>query len=284
MRFTRVFGALLVLAAGGVLSFNFLFKVPNADTVVVTDGVADRQQTSVQCRQFSAPQPLDNHGDIKVLVWNIYKQNKPGWRHELDSYLPHIQLGLLQEVSMSDEFKQWLYHADWVGQQATAFEAFDATAGVFNLAHVYPTSICAQLANEPWLRLPKSALFATYLLSDGATLGVGNLHGINFTLGTHDYAQQLAKLTDKLGQHIGPVILGGDFNSWNSERLQALRQAMVSAGLSEVVYTPDRRTRFLDGQVLDHIFYRGLKLDKAEASTSDASDHNPLTAKFSLIE
>ncbi|GAM73064.1 hypothetical protein JCM19241_2519 [Vibrio ishigakensis] len=145
-----------------MLAFDFWPQVPDKDTVVVTDGVQEQQESNIECKEFQSASPLDKDGQIEVLVWNIYKQNKPGWKSDLESYLPKIQLGLLQEVSMSEEFKTWLYHADWIGQQAKAFEMFDASAGVFNLAHVYPSKICAQLSTEPWLRLPKSALFATY--------------------------------------------------------------------------------------------------------------------------
>lgn len=274
----------VMLTAVGVFAFDFWPQVPDKETVVVTDGMQDQQQANIECRDFKQAGVLDKDGVIEVLVWNIYKQNKTGWKSELESYLPEIQLGLLQEVSMSDEFKQWLYNVDWIGQQAKAFEVFEASAGVFNLAHVYPSKICAQLSTEPWLRLPKSALFATYKLSNGETLGVGNLHGINFTFGTDDYAKQVKLLSEKLKQHQGPVILAGDFNTWSEKRLNAVSGAMKSAGLREVHFEPDNRSRFMDGQVLDHIYYRGLGLEKAEAPTSDASDHNPLLASFRLIK
>lgn len=80
------------------------------------------------------------------------------------------------------------------------------------------------------------------------------------------------------------MILGGDFNTWSDSRSQALRKAMSNAGLIEVSFDPDNRSRFMDGEVLDHIYYRGLELKKAEAPTSDASDHNPLFASFALIK
>lgn len=202
MTFKRSLIALFAtLTTLGVLAFDFWPQVPDKDTVVVTDGVQEQQESNIECKEFQCASPLDKDGQIEVLVWNIYKQNKPGWKSDLESYLPKIQLGLLQEVSMSEEFKTWLYHGDWIGQQAKAFEMFDASAGVFNLAHVYPSKICAQLSTEPWLRLPKSALFATYQLSNGEVLGVGNLHGINFTFGTEDYAKQLGLLGEKLKEH-----------------------------------------------------------------------------------
>ncbi|GAM69091.1 hypothetical protein JCM19236_5404 [Vibrio sp. JCM 19236] len=58
------------------------------------------------------------------------------------------------------------------------------------------------------------------------------------------------------------MILGGDFNTWSDSRSQALRKAMNNAGLIEVSFEPDNRSRFMDGEVLDHIYYRGLELKK----------------------
>lgn len=58
------------------------------------------------------------------------------------------------------------------------------------------------------------------------------------------------------------MILGGDFNTWSDSRSQALRKAMSNAGLIEVSFDPDNRSRFMDGEVLDHIYYRGLELKK----------------------
>jgi endonuclease/exonuclease/phosphatase (EEP) superfamily protein YafD len=266
------------------LTIVLLFKVPDSAHLVNTDGHTEQQSES-QFKCMAFPQsgtPLDDSGEIDVLVWNIYKQSNKTWQSELSSQLTGKQLGLLQEVSMTSEFQQWLFHFDWVGQQAKAFEALDASTGVFNITQVYPHRICAQLDVEPWLRLPKSALFATYPLSNGETLAVGNLHGINFTFGTKAYSKQLLILTNKLKRHKGPVILGGDFNTWSDARENELRSIMSSAGLIEVDFNPDNRSEFVTGHVLDHLFYRGLSVVKAEAPISDASDHNPLIVSFRL--
>lgn len=274
----------LCLLAVATLAIDAPLHVPESAHLINTDGQTEKQSES-QFKCMAFPQsgtPIDEAGEINILVWNIYKQNGKDWRLELSSRLTGKQLGLLQEVSLTQEFKEWLFHFDWVGQQAKAFEAFDVSAGVFNITQVYPNRICAQLDVEPWLRLPKSALFATYPLSNGETLAVGNLHGINFTFGTKAYAKQLLILANKLKRHKGPVILGGDFNTWSDSRESELKKIMTGAGLVEVEYREDNRTEFITGHVLDHLFYRGLSLIMAEAPISDASDHNPLVASFKL--
>ncbi|OBT16893.1 hypothetical protein A9264_10390 [Vibrio sp. UCD-FRSSP16_10] len=276
----------VIVSSIATLLLGYFFSIPNSQSLVITDGIKDRQSgTSLQCRAFEGSgEALDNQGHINVLVWNLYKQNRQNWKSELTEHLQGAQIGLLQEVSLTDEFKAWLYKENWVGQQAKAFEALDVSTGVLNLAPVYPLRICAQLDTEPWIRLPKSALFATYPLSNGEIIAVGNLHGINFTLGTNEYFKQVLALVNKLKHHHGPVILGGDFNTWSDGRLEKLAQVVSDANLQEVFFSSGHQTEFLNGHVLDHIYYRGLTLVKAEAPASDASDHNPLLAHFVIRE
>ncbi|GEA49370.1 UPF0294 protein [Vibrio inusitatus NBRC 102082] len=275
-----------VLFTTAVLAIEFPISVPDSEHLIIADGITDSEMESVfQCSVFEkSGQAIDDEGRIDVLVWNIYKQNKETWQPELTKLLKGKQLGLLQEVSFTDEFKDWLYQLDWVGQQVKAFESFDVSAGVFNITQVYPIRVCAQLDAEPWIQIPKSALFATYPLSNGEVLAVGNLHGINFTIGTKAYSKQLKLLASKLEQHNGPVILGGDFNTWSDARLEQLTEIVSSANLEEVQFEPDQRTQFMGGHVLDHLYYRGLELKKAEAPISGASDHNPMIASFSIVE
>ena len=47
--------------------------------------------------------------------------------------------------------------------------------------------LCAYTHEEPWLQLPKSALWSRYQLSNGEQLAVVNIHAVNFTLGTEEY-------------------------------------------------------------------------------------------------
>ncbi|GHY80674.1 hypothetical protein VCSRO169_1785 [Vibrio cholerae] len=133
------------------------------------------------------------------------------------------------------------------------------------------------------MRLPKSAIYARYRLSDGQELVVVNLHAVNFTYGTQEYRQQLTALLDELRDFTGPVIVAGDFNSWSEARMALLSTQLASVGLQEVRFSPDNRTTFINGLPLDHVFYRGLQLEKAEAPISDASDHNPLLVRFRLL-
>ncbi len=242
-------------------------------------------ENNASCLEFSEATSIDRDGQLRLLSWNIYKQQNSGWERELTEQIKRAELAVLQEVSLAPSFIRWLSDQSWMGQQASAFEVFDKSSGVFNLSKVLPKSVCAIFETEPWLQLPKSALFAAYTLSNGQQLWVANIHAVNFTLGTEDIEQQLTEIEQALKEHSGPVIFAGDFNSWSEPRLEKVLQAMQRLGLQEVPFNPDHRTEFpLTGQPLDHIFYRGLELKKAEVVVTSASDHQPLWAEFHLLE
>lgn len=276
----RLLTLLLIAVAAMASTVYWSFSVP--ESAALSDIHQSDSKKSIQCIEPSASEPLDNQGKLNILVWNIYKQNKSNWQVELENFSGDKQLVLLQEASMTAELKTWLNQSHWFGQQVDAFSAFDVTAGVLNLSGSAPSIACAYVEPEPWLRLPKSGIFARYPLSSGKELAVVNIHAVNFTYGTKEYERQVGKLVEGLRQHKGPIIVAGDFNSWSEKRMKALEVSLKSLNVEKVSFTPDYRTEFVTGLVLDHVFYRGLTLEKAEAPQTDASDHNPMLVEFSL--
>lgn len=270
----------LVLASATFIGYKSIFQLSDSAQLTSLDG--EQVELSLQCYQNPNAAVVDQSGEINLLVWNIYKQNRDSWQQSLQQFSANKQLVLLQEASMTQELREWILAAKWFGSQVDAFKAFDTTAGVLNLSLSAPAKACAYTELEPWLRLPKSALYALYPLSNGQQLAVVNIHAVNFTYGTVEYQRQLEVLVDELKKHQGPVIVAGDFNSWSEERLKVMHQALKSVGLQEATYLPDHRTQFITGLPLDHVFFRGLGLEAAEAPESDASDHNPILVRFRL--
>ncbi len=237
----------------------------------------------LRCFQSGAEekQPLDVDGRLRLSVWNIYKGNRPGWQLELDTLADKSELVLLQEASLHEDFTEYLEGKEWDVAMANAFSLFDQSAGVLNLSRVEALQSCAYLTVEPWLRLPKSALYAEFPLSNGEILAVVNLHGINFTIGTDKYKEQLSMLALVLQNHQGPIIVAGDFNTWRKQRQKVVEEFAMALGMSYATFGEDYRTRVL-GRPLDHLYYRGLMLETAEAPETDASDHNPIWAQFRI--
>jgi endonuclease/exonuclease/phosphatase (EEP) superfamily protein YafD len=80
------------------------------------------------------------------------------------------------------------------------------------------------------------------------------------------------------------VILAGDFNTWSNLRYKSLQDVAEQMGLAEVKLAK-RRTRLSHfKRHLDHLFYKGLELVKAEMLTNViTSDHFPITAEFKIL-
>lgn len=233
--YQRLAFALVFLIIAGLVSFQVIFTVPEQPQIITQTGTNITQD--IRCMEFKQPQVLDKDGELNVLVWNIYKQNRDNWQQALDAFSANKQLLLLQEASLTDEFKNWLVDGHWISNQVSAFKALGSGAGVISIAQKEPIRACAYTSKEPWLRLPKSALYSKYQLSNGETLAVVNIHAINFTVGTEEYTSQLSVLEKVLKEHKGPILFAGDFNSWSEERLTAMKKALQKANLQEVAFS-----------------------------------------------
>ncbi|MEL6117084.1 endonuclease/exonuclease/phosphatase family protein [Photobacterium sp. SP02] len=265
-----------VVVTGTYLAFN----VPEQPEVA---SGAQVSQYSIRCVENAPAASIDKNGELSITVWNIYKQQRDSWHQALVGFSADSDLVLLQEAKLTQELGQYLQESRWQVTMANAFTFLDTPAGVMNLSRQKAEKTCAYLAVEPWLRLPKSALLSRYPLSDGSTLTVVNLHGINFAWGVDEYRAQFAALASQIGKAEGPVIVAGDFNTWREERMAVVEEFAEQLALSEVTMDKDLRIRIF-GWPLDHLFYRGLRLEQAEAPVTDASDHHPIIARFRLLE
>lgn len=272
---------MVIFALGILVSLPLVFEIPQQPQQLLLG--QDNRQLEHICYQNNAPEAIDSEGEINLLVWNIYKQDRDNWEAALDRFSENAHLLLLQEVSLTDEFKSWIKKQSWGSNYVSAFSAFDIRSGVLNLATKFPIEACAYTATEPWLRLPKSGLYALYQLSNGQQLAVVNIHAINFTLGTEEYEQQITVLKAVVDEHVGPLIVAGDFNSWSEQRTAKLKEMLLELQLTEVQFSPDNRMRFIGGLPLDHVFYKGLILRSAKSPVTDASDHNPLMLQFNTL-
>lgn len=220
---------------------------------------------------------------LRILSWNIHKNADPGWDSLLTGYAAASDLLLLQEAALTPELESLLAaagHGHWT--LAGSWGRGGVETGVLSAARVAPWAVCVQRAFEPLLQLPKAALISHFRIDGSAALlAVANLHGVNFTLGTEAYRAQLDAVVRALAPHRGPVIVGGDFNTWSEARLAAMHEAMGRLGLQAVVPQADKRTRVF-GQQIDYLFVRGFEVLQAEVPEVDASDHNPVLATLRL--
>ena len=171
--------------------------------------------------------------------------------------------------------------------EQSQYEAFvrgyvqnEIETGVLTLARTPHIVHCQLLATEPWLRTPKATSVTLYPLenSDNTLLTI-NLHAVNFSFGVKTYREQLNNAVELIRGHKGPVIMGGDFNTWSNKRQRVLDSLASELELIAVPFSPDHRTTQF-GKLLDHVYVRELAWRHAETKQVNTSDHNPLLVTF----
>jgi endonuclease/exonuclease/phosphatase (EEP) superfamily protein YafD len=219
---------------------------------------------------------------IRILTWNIHKEGDAGWQEDLSQLARSNDVLLLQEVTLLDSLQDILRGTGLRWVMASSFIYGPADIGVLTATRSIPVANCTQRFVEPLIQLPKSAVITWLPLAcTTQTLAVGNVHAINFSLSLGTYRAQLTALADALADHEGPIVIGGDLNTWSDDRAQVVREIAGRLGLVEVTYPEDGRTRFLGNQV-DHILVRGLDVVASRTIAVTSSDHNPVEAVLRL--
>ncbi len=219
---------------------------------------------------------------FSLISWNIHKGSEAGWLNDLQDITHDTDLLLLQEVYLDQEMQVLLdgWSPHWV--MGPAFSLQGVHAGVLTAARFSDAAACSSLVSEPLFRVPKAVLINYYPIAGQAqAMLVANIHGVNFTLGTQQLAQQLDFIAEAIGDHKGPVIMAGDFNTWSKARMRLLISMAEILGLQAVDFDDQQQSKHL-GQPVDHIYFRGLKLVDSQVLAMRTSDHLPLKAQFEL--
>lgn len=218
--------------------------------------------------------------NFKMLVWNVQKgQGGLKWAQDLQNLVFGHQLVALQEANLdSFSHKIWTSFRDLQWIFATSFRRKDYQSGVMtgSLYEAKGSYFLRSPSREPVLNTPKMTLFTTYQLEDTKDfLVVANIHALNFKLNS-DFKKQIDYVADTLAKHHGPILLVGDFNTWNQERLNHLYRHVKTLKMNQVIFKNDKRLL-----VLDHVFSRGAKVSHAEVIGSvRSSDHFPLSVQL----
>ena len=218
---------------------------------------------------------------IRMANWNVEKKRDPSWQTDLEGMTLGVDLILLQEASLREDTITAL-DASLYWSFAPGYRSEEQVSGVMTLSTVDPITQCSFVSTEPFLRTPKATNITQFGLDGtGETLVVVNMHAVNFSLGLRSFKSQFDEVRQALARHTGPIILSGDLNTWRSGRLDVVTELADDLGLVAVSFDEDNRvSRF--GQPLDHIFVRGLTPMASATRVVSTSDHNPMTATFSL--
>ncbi|MBL8629938.1 MAG: endonuclease/exonuclease/phosphatase family protein [Rhodospirillaceae bacterium] len=222
-----------------------------------------------------------------MICWNMYKASRRGWLEDLTTLSADADFVLLQEAMLHGD-KAHPFHVssgfEWVMAQNFAYRSTAVTSGVKTGSRIAALSrrILRSPDREPIIDLPKMMLATEYdILNTSGNLLIINIHAINIT-SSRKFGRQVAQLEAVLDAHKGPVILAGDFNTWNQNRRWILFDAMENHHLNHVpIGAPQWRHL---NQVLDHVFYRGMVLKTATCMQHiRSSDHIPLRVEFEQL-
>lgn len=220
-----------------------------------------------------------------LLTWNLHKIDFSHFIHRPIEQLlsidpPHL-LSLQEAVARDAQHKFFnlpFIMAPNIETKKKHFGVLTASAFAMKAHHQ-----CLTQSRELGWMTHKTALITEHSLQNGETLTHVNIHAINFV--PHGaFRKELQLILHLLSDKEGPMILSGDFNTWNKTRVKTLNTAIKHLDLTEVSYPTHQTIKTLNRQPLDYVFYRGLKVEKSEAlDVPEISDHNPLIVHFSIL-
>lgn len=223
--------------------------------------------------------------EFNIFVWNVYK----GQRESLFKQ-DFLRLGkgkeflFLQEAVMNkvmpEIWRQDFPAHEWHLAQSFQYKRDLSSTGVA-IGSVLPPSEVAYLRSQSrelfWLT-PKLTLFNKYKFEDHEALFVCT-HVLNFvTLGA--FTKSLYEIAEKIAYFQGPVVLAGDFNTWNLKRYMIMKSIFRDLKLEHLDLEGDGRLL-----KLDHVFVRGFDVLNAKVHHAvKGSDHFPIDLKLKLTE
>ena len=278
-------------------------RIPEEDWIISQEGSTGMKKEIANCtaiylnQSISAQMPADqmapdqtirsselNPDGFRFASWNIRKGKAKGWADDFRKLSQSTDIFILQEAYLSDGLKKVLRQSEYQWDMSVAFENRQIEAGVLTASIAAPNFACTFRETEPITRIPKSVLITRYPMSGAdRELLVANIHAINFTLGNSKFQEQSNRLERLLAVYHGPMILSGDFNTWNRDRMAYVEAMAERLDLAAVRFKRNRRSQFF-GQNVDHVYYRGLEVMNVKIPIVSTSDHNPLTVVFKLAD
>jgi endonuclease/exonuclease/phosphatase (EEP) superfamily protein YafD len=229
---------------------------------------------------------------LSIVVWNTFKGLRGEYYSLLAEHTRDADLILLQEFR-HDPVLEASHNEIFRGRDADMAVSFytrpqrTAATGVCTVSAVRAqrTRLLLSRYFEPVTRTPKMALCTYYAYTcadctpDEALL-VLNSHGINFRL-RRPFRDQMLQFEERLCEHRGPIILVGDFNTWERGRVRLLDAVAEKVGLSHVRFP--RGIKTVRGHELDRVYVRGGTVDGQRiVRNRAASDHSMLVFGLTL--
>ncbi|MCC6138019.1 MAG: endonuclease/exonuclease/phosphatase family protein [Bdellovibrionaceae bacterium] len=244
------------------------YDVPRTDDLLQEWGSSQKSQLLVQ-------------ETYRFMTWNIYKGGMSGLYEDYSHFVETMDFVATQEFLLNSEQEQLIqntpsYH--WV--LAKSFQDSGEWTGVATVSkwQAKQSIPVKSPGAEPFAGTPKMSLISLYPIEDGRELMVVNVHGLNFNLSHGDFKDQVDDLINRVKNHVGPMIMAGDFNTWADTRRTYLIKKTESIGLERADLENEMG---IMNATLDHIFYREISVTSAAVlSDIQTSDHLPMTIEF----
>jgi endonuclease/exonuclease/phosphatase (EEP) superfamily protein YafD len=227
---------------------------------------------------------------LEIAVWNTFKGRRERYYDVLAEQTADAELILLQEFR-HDPALEASHRAIFAGRDAGMAVSFytrpnqGAPTGVCTVssARAVKTHFLLSRYLEPVTRTPKMAICTYYSIDrpdcppDEAFL-VLNSHGINFRL-RRPFLDQMLQFEAQLRHHAGPILLVGDFNTWEKGRVRILEAVARRIGLTHIRFPVGIKT--VGRHELDRVYVRGgAAAQQRVVVDAAASDHSLLSFQF----
>jgi endonuclease/exonuclease/phosphatase (EEP) superfamily protein YafD len=243
----------------------------------------DQSQRVVACKSPKVSEKLG--GKIVMLNWNVHKNNHSvRWLEDFSGILLHYRpdLILFQEYRTMNRKSVLDKHMEYgygffpnIIYKQHHYGLVNASRADMIAVNSYTTPDV-----EPFVRTPKVMLETIYETKAGGSVRVINVHMINFVR-IRKFLAQIAQIERVFQKDDMPLILSGDFNTWNRRRMHILQKLAYEHDLRDVRFSSQKHRKPPFPYPLDHVFYRGLDLEKAEVLDEIVtSDHKPLLVTF----
>ena len=277
-RFLKIGLVLAILGAGYFFTNLTIFDrtLIQLNMSQKTSYIPFEKRLNMQCDKADNLVPKLASSRFHLITWNVHKGQDTGWQEDLERLSKQADFVLLQEATQHQNLSTFS-----TALFVSSFSFNELLSGVKTFTQTQPEWYCGGGVAEPIIQIPKVASVMNLPLEKGNSLLLINVHLINFEWGISAYQAQLEQLFSFVENHQGPIIMAGDFNAWNEDRLNFVNNLIQKYGLDSVALSQDERVRFL-GYPLDYIFTRGVKVVSATSEVVTSSDHNPLLMKFEL--
>ncbi|MBU1658772.1 endonuclease/exonuclease/phosphatase family protein [bacterium] len=223
---------------------------------------------------------------FNVLCWNVAKLTlKSSYKEYLHSLVENekIDILLLQEVKQQISASFDMYDYSYILSPNIQTKKY--LFGVLSAFKISCEDALSLLTKKRELTYAthKVALVTEHKMCKGQKLLIVNLHAINFVRNI-DFYNELHTIKTSVQAHKGSMIIAGDFNTWNLQRVKFLNEFASELSLKEVRFSDDSNLKKIFTNSLDYIFYRDLELISSQVIDSKKiSDHNPILATFKCI-